>query len=126
MPEIINTDQGSQYTGAKWINAVEEAGAKVSMDGKGRWVDNVIIERFWRSVKHEWILLHEYQTLPELEQLIGQWIDRYNKWRPHKANGGQTPWEAYRNEKPQLEIHQLKSCKYSTLTQQDECGKKVA
>jgi len=107
-PEIVNTDQGSQYTGAEWIKAVKGCGAKVSMDGKGQWVDNVIIERFWRSVKHEWILLHEYQTLPELEALIGEWIDRYNKWRPNSANEGRTPWQEYRSEEPVLEREELK------------------
>lgn len=102
-PGILNTDQGSQFTCSEWISAVEGIGAKVSMDGKGRWVDNVLIERLWRSVKHEWVLLHEYETLPELEQLLGEWIDRYNRWRPHTANDGETPWQAYRDEAPELE-----------------------
>jgi putative transposase len=106
-PEILNTDQGSQFTGKEWVGAVEALGARVSMDGKGRWMDNVIIERFWRSVKHEWVLLHEYNTLPELEALLGDWIDRYNRWRPHTANGGQTPWEAYRGIPPELERDQM-------------------
>lgn len=107
IPKIINTDQGSQFTGVEWISAVESLGVRVSMDGKGRWRDNVLIERLWRSVKHEWILLHEYNTLPELEELLGQWIDRYNRWRPHTANGGKTPWEAYRGEPPVLERDEL-------------------
>ncbi|MEZ5330263.1 MAG: integrase core domain-containing protein [Verrucomicrobiales bacterium] len=59
-------------------------------------MDNVIIERLWRSVKHEWVLLHEYNTLPELNALLEEWIERYNTWRPHTANDGQTPWQAYR------------------------------
>ncbi len=105
-PGILNTDQGSQFTGEEWITAVEDLGAKVSMDGKGRWMDNVLIERLWRSVKHEWVLLHEYETLPELEELLGEWIERYNKWRPHTANEGQTPWQAYRGEAPILERNQ--------------------
>jgi putative transposase len=104
-PEILNTDQGCQYTCSEWIGVVESSGIKVSMDGKGRWQDNVLIERLWRSVKHEWVLLHEYQTIPELEQLIGEWIDRYNRWRPHTANEGKTPWQAYRGEAPELERH---------------------
>ena len=86
---------------------MEGLGAAVSMDGRGRWQDNVLIERLWRSVKHEWVLLHEYETLPELEALIGQWIERYNRWRPHTANDGRTPWEAYRGEKPVLERDEL-------------------
>ncbi len=107
VPEIINTDQGSQFTGVEWLSAVESLGAKVSMDGKGRWVDNVLIERLWRSVKHEWILLHEYNTIPEVEALLENWIERYNKWRPHTANEGETPWQAYRGELPKLEIETL-------------------
>jgi putative transposase len=106
-PEILNTDQGSQFTSVEWLSAVESMGSQVSMDGKGRWQDNVFIERLWRSVKHEWVLLHEYNTLPELEALLGEWIDRYNRWRPHTANDGQTPWEAYRGELPVLERDEL-------------------
>ena len=102
-PEILNTDQGSQFTGVEWLSAVESLGATVSMDGKGRWMDNVLIERLWRSVKHEWILLHDYETLPEFEALLGEWIERYNQWRPHTANDGQTPWQAYRGLLPLLE-----------------------
>ena len=106
-PEIINTDQGSQFTCAEWINTVEGLGSKVSMDGKGRWLDNVLIERLWRSVKHEWVLLHEYETLPELDHLLDEWIERYNRWRPHTANEGATPWQAYRGEAPVLERNEL-------------------
>lgn len=107
-PGILNTDQGSQFTCSEWINVVEDLGTEVSMDGKGRWQDNVLIERLWRSVKHEWILLHEYETLPELEQLLGEWIERYNRWRPHSANGGETPWQAYRGELPRLERDEIR------------------
>ena len=107
-PKIINTDQVSQFTGVEWISAVESLGVQVSMDGRGRWQDNVLIERLWRSVKHEWVLLHEYHTIPELESLLEEWIARYNTWRPHSANGGQTPWQAYRGLEPQLEIEELR------------------
>ena len=107
VPEVLNTDQGSQFTGVEWLSAVEGLGIEVSMDGRGRWQDNVLIERLWRSVKHEWVLLHEYETLPELKALIGQWVERYNRWRPHTANEGRTPWEAYRGEKPVLERDEL-------------------
>lgn len=107
-PEILNTDQGSQFTCSEWIAAVENLGATVSMDGKGSWKDNVLIERLWRSVKHEWVLLHEYETLPELEGLLDEWIERYNRWRPHTANDGQTPWQAYRGEFPKLERDEIR------------------
>lgn len=107
VPEILNTDQGSQFTGTEWISAVEKLGIRVSMDGKGRWMDNVLIERLWRSVKHEWVFLHEYETLPELNTLLAEWIERYNTWRPHTANDGQTPWQAYRGVPPLLERDEL-------------------
>jgi len=106
-PNILNTDQGSQFTCSEWVSAVEAMGTKVSMDGKGRWMDNVLIERLWRSVKHELVLLHEYETIPELELLISEWMDRYNMWRPHTANGGETPWQAYRGVPPILERDSL-------------------
>jgi len=106
-PQILNTDQGSQFTGVEWLSAVESLGTRVSMDGKGRWQDSVLIERLWRSVKHEWVLLHSYDTLPELEVLLVEWIDRYNKWRPHSSNADQTPWQAYRGLAPVLERNLL-------------------
>ncbi|MEO0448479.1 MAG: IS3 family transposase [Verrucomicrobiota bacterium] len=103
VPKILNTDQGSQFTSVDWLSAVESLGVQASMDGKGSWRDNILIERLWRSVKHEWVLLHDYETLPELESLLSEWMDRYNRWRPHTANEGQTPWQAYRGEPPILE-----------------------
>jgi putative transposase len=108
VPAIINTDQGSQFTGVEWLSAVESLGVQVSMDGRGRWMDNVLIERLWRSVKHEWVLLHEYNTIPELEALLSEWIERYNTWRPHTENGGQPPWQAYRGLVPKLEREEIK------------------
>lgn len=109
-PSILNTDQGSQYTGVEWLSAVEGLGTLVSMDGKGRWQDNVFVERFWRSVKHEWILLHEYRTLPELEALIAVWIERYNTWRPHSSLEGKTPWEVYRGVPPTPDREAVAPC----------------
>lgn len=106
-PQIINTDQGSQFTGVEWLSAVESLGTQVSMDGRGRWQDNVIIERLWRSVKHERVLLFAYTMVPELEASLSEWMERYNTWRPHTANEGLTPWEAYRGVKPLLEREEL-------------------
>jgi putative transposase len=91
-PEIMNTDQGSQFTCAEWIGAMEaHPGLRISMDGKGRWVDNVFIERLWWSVKYEDIYLRAYGTLRELERGVGEWFNRYNSYRPHAALGGLTP-----------------------------------
>lgn len=99
-PEIFNTDQGSQFTSQVWIGALESAGTRVSMDGKGRWVDNVFIERLWRSLKHEGVYLWSYANLHELDRALSQWFERYNSWKPHSALGSKTPWEIYRPEDP--------------------------
>jgi len=94
-PTIMNTDQGSQYTSDAWIGEMRSRGIKVSMDGKGRWVDNVFIERLWRSMKYEDIYLKSYATPRELERGVSDWLDRYNNYRPHSAHGGRTPWSVY-------------------------------
>ena len=94
-PEIVNTDQGSQFTSCLWINILKENKIKISMDGQGRWADNIIIERFWRSIKHEHILLHEYASPRELNKSIGEYIDLYNNNRLHQSLGHRTPAEVY-------------------------------
>lgn len=94
-PEILNTDQGSQFTSCDWIERVKGAGILVSMDGKGRWVDNVIIERFWRTLKHEHVLLHSFEDLRQARGSIGQFIDLYNHKRLHQSLGYKTPAEVY-------------------------------
>jgi len=95
LPGIMNTDQGSQYTSEEWTQTMEESGVKISMDGKGRWVDNVFIERLWRSVKYEDIYLKSYETPRELERGLAKWFDRYNHYRPHSHHDGLTPWVVY-------------------------------
>jgi putative transposase len=95
LPEIFNTDQGSQFTSPQWTGRIEGLGITVSMDGKGRWMDNVFIERLWRSYKYEDLYLKEYATPGELEAGIGQWMERYNTWRPHQSLGNQTPAQVY-------------------------------
>jgi len=95
VPEIFNTDQGSQFTSAEWIARLEGLGVKVSMDGKGRWMDNVFIERLWRSVKYECVYLHGHGTLTELRRELTSWIARYNGWRPHESLGNLTPSSVY-------------------------------
>ena len=94
-PEIFNTDQGCQFTSAEWTGRLTELGVKISMDGRGRWMDNVFIERLWRSVKYEEIYLKEYATIPELQQGLGTWFNRYNHWRPHQNLGNLTPANVY-------------------------------
>ena len=95
-PEIFNTDQGSQFTSPRFVEVVQAAGARVSMDGRGRWMDNVFIERLWRSLKYECVYLHAFETGSELRVGLGRWIGYYNTARPHSALGGKTPDEAYR------------------------------
>jgi putative transposase len=94
-PEILNTDQGVQFTSTEWIQMVEGAGIKVSMDGVGRWADNIYIERFWRTLKHEYVLLHSFETVKDAKKAIGQFIDIYNYKRLHQSLGYLTPAEVY-------------------------------
>ena len=94
-PEIFNTDQGSQFTGIDFTNVLAEAGIRISMDGKGRFMDNIFVERLWRSLKYESIYLHAFATGGEARLGIGYWIDGYNARRPHQALGYRTPDEVY-------------------------------
>jgi putative transposase len=94
-PEILNTDQGVQFTSTEWIQMVESAGIKVSMDGVGRWADNIYIERFWRTIKYEYILLHSFETVKNLRSAIERFMDTYNNKRLHQSLGYLTPAEVY-------------------------------
>ena len=95
-PRIFNTDQGSQFTSFSFTNTLKDADIKISMDGKGRWMGNVFIERLWRSLKYECVFLNAFETGSEARAGIGRWIDYYNADRPHSALGGATPGESYR------------------------------
>ena len=95
-PEILNTDQGSQFTSEEWVAAVSSLGAKVSMDGRGRWMDNVFIERLWRSLKYEKLRLWSYRDIPELCAHIDDWMGYYNHRRKHQTHDYDTPWSLYR------------------------------
>lgn len=101
VPEIFNTDQGCQFTSEEWTGRLHELGIKISMDGKGRWMDNVFIERLWRSVKYEEIYLFEHSTVDALAKGLEKWFVRYNDWRPHAALGNLTPAKVYRSISPQ-------------------------
>ena len=94
-PEIFNTDQGSQFTAEAWVSRLTGLGVRISMDGKGRWVDNVFVERLWRSLKYEEIYLHEHSTVPALEAGVRRWFERYNRWRPHQALENRTPQQVH-------------------------------
>ncbi len=94
-PEIFNTDQGSQFTSFAFTGTLKQAGTKISMDGKGRWMDNVFIERLWRSVKYEEVYLKAYDSVSEARASIGRYLDFYNGRRPHSSLDGTTSDQAY-------------------------------
>lgn len=94
-PEIFNSDQGSQFTSIAFTQTLKAAGVRISMDGKGRWLDNVFVERLWRSLKYERVYLHAWSGGREARDGIGSWMPFYNQQRPHAAHGGQTPDAVY-------------------------------
>jgi putative transposase len=94
-PEILNSDQGSQFTSKAYRDIVKESKAKFSMDGKGRALDNIAIERFWRTLKYGEIYLKEYESIEEAKNGINGFIKKYNSFRPHTAHGTKTPDEVY-------------------------------
>jgi putative transposase len=94
-PEIFNTDQGAQFTSEAWLDALKAAGTRISMDGKGRWVDNVFVERLWRSVKYENVYLHAYRDGREAREQLSAYFDFYNRRRLHQSLHYRTPDEVY-------------------------------
>jgi putative transposase len=94
-PAIFNSDQGSQFTSPRFTEMLTDAGVRISMDGRGRWMDNVFIERLRRSLKYECVYLHAFETGSELRAGLLRWIGYYNGHRPHSSLGGLTPDEAY-------------------------------
>ena len=94
-PEIFNTDQGSQFTSDEFIQVLKERDIKISMDGRGRWIDNIFIERLWRNVKYEDVYIKAYESIPELRMGLKNYFDLYNLRRPHQGLDDQTPDEVY-------------------------------
>ena len=94
-PEIFNTDQGAQFTSAAFTDKLEATGVRISMDGRGRWLDNVFVELLWRSLKYEEVDLKAYTNGLEARSDIGQWFRFYNERRPHQASGYKTPGAAW-------------------------------
>jgi putative transposase len=99
-PDIFNTDQGSQFTGADFSGVLSNNRIAISMDGKGAWRDNVFVERLWRSVKYEEVYLRAYDSVSEARASIGRYLDFYNRRRPHSSLDGATPDQAYFNSLP--------------------------
>jgi putative transposase len=100
-PEIFNTDQGSQFTSEAFTGRLKKEGIRISMDGKGRWRDNVFVERLWRSIKYEEVYLPAYASVSEARTSIGRYIDFYNMYRPHSSLKAQTPDQVYFNRLPE-------------------------
>ncbi len=98
-PEIFNTDQGTQFTGEAFTGLLKQHGVHISQDGKGRFMDNIFVERLWRSLKYEEVYLKAYRHVPEARVAIGTYLWRYNEHRPHQALKYRTPAEAYRSGK---------------------------
>jgi putative transposase len=98
-PEIFNTDQGSQFTSEDFTGVLLDSQIQISMDGRGRCMDNIFIERLWRSLKYEEVYLKSYETAAEARQGIGQWIHFYNHQRLHQSLGYRTPAQIYNNQK---------------------------
>ena len=96
-PEIMNTDQGSQFTSSAFISVLKQHHVQISMDGKGCWRDNVFVERLWKSVKYEEVYLHGYDTVTAARQALTRYFDFYNRRRPHSTLDGKTPDMAYFN-----------------------------
>ena len=97
LPDIINSDQGSQFTSQVWVNAEQGKGILISMSGRGRSNDNAHIERLWRTLKYEWTILNGARTVVDYKKLLPEFINWYNNLRPHQALGYQTPGEVLEN-----------------------------
>jgi putative transposase len=120
-PETSNTDQGSQFTGKAWISRLLAAGIRISMDGKGRYLDNIFVERLWRTVKYENVYLKRYESTRELKAGLAQYFQYYNQERLHQGLDYQTPWQVYSTgiEKP---FKTLSSFEQLSNTQDDDEG----
>jgi putative transposase len=99
-PEMFNTDQGSQFTSQAFTEQLKKNGIAISLDGRGRWRDNVFVERAWKSIKYEEVYLHAYETVHEARTLIGRYLEFYNSIRPHSSLGAFTPDQVYFNRLP--------------------------
>jgi len=94
-PEIFNTDQGCQFTSEAFVDVLKAAGVRISMDGRGRWLDNVFVERLWRSLKYEEVYLKAYETVADARSGIGWWLSFYNSRRGHQSLNRKTPDQVY-------------------------------
>jgi len=114
-PEIVNSDQGCQFTSVAWVQALTQREILISMDGKGRWADNVYIERLWRTIKYESVYLHSFDTVSQAREVLGKYLDFYNKKRSHQALNYHTPCVIY-----ELKIIPTKQQLFAQLAQQNK------
>ncbi len=103
-PEIVNTDQGSQFTSQEFVQTVKYQGCRLSMDGRGAWRDNIFIERLWKTVKYEEVYLYAYDSVADAKRSIMKYFDWYNRLRPHSSLGKRTPDEAYLEMLPAVKL----------------------
>lgn len=103
-PEIMNTDQGSQFSSIDFIMTLKDADIQISMDGKGAWRDNVFVERLWRTIKYEVVYLRAYDSVSAARESLGRYLVFYNSRRPHSSLNGQTPDQAYLNPLPSIPV----------------------
>lgn len=110
-PDILNTDQGSQFTSFAWTNRLRSANMRISMDGKGRFLDNIFVERLWRSLKYECVYLHAWETGSEARDGVRKWIEFYNHKRPHSALGSKPPavvyWQRIETTSPDQQVQRV-------------------
>ncbi len=111
VPEIMNSDQGSQFTSFAWTDRLRRMGVRISMDGKGRFLDNIFVERLWRTLKYECVYLHAWETGSQARAGIRKWMEFYNRRRPHSALGGKPPaviyWQAIDQNQPDQQVQRV-------------------
>jgi putative transposase len=110
-PEIMNTEQGSQFTSFAWTDRLRRMGVRISMDGKGRFLDNIFVERLWRTLKYECVYLHAWETGSQTRDGVREWMDFYNRKRPHSALGGKPPavvyWQRIEQNQPDQQVQRV-------------------
>ncbi|MBG6199800.1 putative transposase [Labrenzia sp. EL_13] len=110
-PEIMNTDQESQFTSFAWTDRLRRMGVRISMGGKRRFLDNIFVERLWRTLKYECVHLHAWETGSQARAGVRKWVDFYNRKRPHSALGGKPPavvyWQCNEHNKPDRQVQRV-------------------